>query len=404
MNQPIIGVSINYRLSGFGFIYSDAVSSAGLANLGLLDQRLALHWIQENIAAFGGSPDKVTIWGESAGAVSVGAHILAYGGRDDGLFRAAIAQSGGPIFLGLNNARTARENSDNITRITGCADVPDELTCLRALPFDTLNRAMNVTPSYTFSPVIDGTFLTTLPSTQLASGAFVKVPLIIGANADEGTAFAPSGVNNDANFIALVRSYGANRQTAEIMSYLYPNIPAIGIPETFVDPITNTTIGTQYKRAAAFGGDFIQFGPRRATCEAWSNHSVSAYCYRFNVVSAGLPPLIGATHFQEVAFVMDNVKGNGYAINPFLDMPAAYTQLATLMSRSWISFVVNLQPNAHGVRAVPEWPMYNVSDGKGAQDMLFDANVSSLAVPERDTYRAEAISFVNELAATQFER
>ncbi|KFY85578.1 hypothetical protein V500_08296 [Pseudogymnoascus sp. VKM F-4518 (FW-2643)] len=130
INQPIIGVSINYRLSGFGFMYNDAIALSGLANLGLLDQRLALHWIQENIAAFGGSPRKVTIWGESAGGVSVGAHILAYGGRDDGLFRAAIAQSGGPAYLSRSSTRTARANSNSVTRATGCANVPDELACL----------------------------------------------------------------------------------------------------------------------------------------------------------------------------------------------------------------------------------------------------------------------------------
>jgi len=79
IGKPMIGVSVNYRLSAWGFLYSDEVAGTGNTNLGLRDQRLALHWIQENIAAFEGAPDKVTIWGESAGANNVGMHLLAYG-------------------------------------------------------------------------------------------------------------------------------------------------------------------------------------------------------------------------------------------------------------------------------------------------------------------------------------
>jgi len=82
----MLAVSINYRLSAWGFLASKEVSGSGQTNLGLRDQRLALHWVQENIAAFGGDPEKVTIWGESAGAASVGLQLMAYNGRDDKLF------------------------------------------------------------------------------------------------------------------------------------------------------------------------------------------------------------------------------------------------------------------------------------------------------------------------------
>ena len=86
MGSPMIGISINYRLSAFGFIGGEEVLNAGVANLGFRDQRLALSWVNENIAAFGGSPDKVTIFGESSGAESVTAQVLAYGGMLVGLF------------------------------------------------------------------------------------------------------------------------------------------------------------------------------------------------------------------------------------------------------------------------------------------------------------------------------
>lgn len=79
IGKPVIGVSANYRLSAWGFLFSEEVAGSGNTNLGLRDQRLALHWLQENIAAFGGDPTKVTIWGESAGALDVGLHLVAYG-------------------------------------------------------------------------------------------------------------------------------------------------------------------------------------------------------------------------------------------------------------------------------------------------------------------------------------
>lgn len=91
VGAPIIGITINYRLSGFGFLSGSALQKSGVMNLGLHDQRAALGWIQDNVAAFGGDPSRVTIQGESAGALSVGYHFLAYGGRDDSLFRAGIA-------------------------------------------------------------------------------------------------------------------------------------------------------------------------------------------------------------------------------------------------------------------------------------------------------------------------
>jgi carboxylesterase type B len=84
MNIPFIGVSINYRLQAWGFIFGTEIAQEGSTNLGVRDQRLALHWIQENIAAFGGDPSQVTIWGESAGGFSIGSQLVAYGGRDDG--------------------------------------------------------------------------------------------------------------------------------------------------------------------------------------------------------------------------------------------------------------------------------------------------------------------------------
>lgn len=96
MGQPVLAVSMNYRLGMWGFLQTPGLVAEGSSNAGLLDQRLALQWVQENIAAFGGDPDRVVIWGESAGAQSIAYHLFSYDGRNDGLFRGAIMESGGP--------------------------------------------------------------------------------------------------------------------------------------------------------------------------------------------------------------------------------------------------------------------------------------------------------------------
>ena len=94
MGKPIIAVSLNYRVGGWGFLSSREMQAAGASNIGLFDQRLALEWIHENIRAFGGDPDKIIIAGESSGAFSVGYHLVGFGGNHENLFRGAILESG----------------------------------------------------------------------------------------------------------------------------------------------------------------------------------------------------------------------------------------------------------------------------------------------------------------------
>lgn len=196
--KPFIAVTLNYRLSAWGFISSSQVSGSGNTNLGLRDQRLALQWVQENIGAFGGDPEKVTIWGESAGAMSVGYHLTAYNGRDDKLFRAGIMQSGGSITASAGNYTTFQSKYNTLASKVGCSDVVGSLQCLREVPFETLNAVLNGTEGnsdYNFSPVVDGDFIQNWGSIQLNKHAFVKVPIMSGSNTDEGTSFGPTGIN-----------------------------------------------------------------------------------------------------------------------------------------------------------------------------------------------------------------
>lgn len=113
---------------------------------------------------------------------------------------------------------------------------------------------------------------------------------------------------------------------------------------------------------ASYFGDVVVHAPRRATNQVWSAYQLPSYSYRFDVVVNGVPTFLGSTHFQEVAFVFNNIDGEGYATNPFGNMTAhdneKFVNLSKLMSRSWVSFIVDGDPNLHGLEGVgTTWPV-----------------------------------------------
>lgn len=139
------------------------------------------------------------------------------------------------------------------------------------------------------------------------------------------------------------------------MRFLYPNIPEIGLPSTFLtgnEYPSNTDelgwLGSQYKRVVSYYSDYDMHNNRRAANQAWSKFNVTNYSYRFNIIPAGTPSFYGIGHFQEVAWVFGNINGIGYAVNPFQDVPERYVEASRLMSRMWSSFVTHLDPNFHG--------------------------------------------------------
>lgn len=288
--------------------------------------------------------------GESAGAASVGWHITAFNGRDDGLFRAGIMQSGNPVSLTLFNLSIPpltgsqvnygaykydySERFQQVLNVTGCTTAGDKLDCLRSIPIDTLNPILNSTGNAEgWGPIVDGDLIQRWASIQLEEGAFVKVsapdpltasttdqpiqvPIIDGSNTDEGTAFSPRGINSSEDLAAAITNTNLG---TPLPAYLadealaaYPNTPDYFIPpveELPADYVYPPSAGAQYRRAAAYFGDLSMNANRRGACEAWAKHGVDAYSYRFNTIPNGIPPSVGVTHFQEVAFVFDNTEG-----------------------------------------------------------------------------------------------
>ncbi len=196
-----IVVAPNYRLGPLGFLVHTALAAEDPAhpvsgNYGLLDQRAALEWVRQNIAAFGGDPNNVTLAGTSAGADSVGLHMVSPGSA--GLFHRAIIESGTPTIRWPNHAESASQGDDFAIAL-GCADAATVASCMRNRTFQQVLLALPlstqqvITPAgrVHWNPVVDGLELPDQPRLLLQAGQFHQVPTIVGFTRDEGAGFIP---------------------------------------------------------------------------------------------------------------------------------------------------------------------------------------------------------------------
>ncbi|KAF2497660.1 alpha/beta-hydrolase [Lophium mytilinum] len=376
IGKSIIAVAINYRVGGWGFLASKEVLKDGSANIGLYDQRMAMAWIQDNIDRFGGDKAKVTIWGESAGAFSIGYHLTAFNGdnshnprggkktiRKERLFRAAIMDSGTMLGQPVQDANTLQdkggfqEQYDNVTKTVGCDTAKDSLQCLREVPYATLFKAFE---PQVYTPIVDGTIISRPPHESVAKGLTSNVAIMAGANTDEGTAsfWGPRGTLNTTEdvreFVQSLNGGGLSAGDVEELLQLYPDDPAQGCPyntgsERFADQ------GWMYKRGAAISGDINVHAGRRGVAKHFASKkkALPVYSYRFDQ-----PPWNGT---EEVIATVAPVFSTHYSELIFLSQ---------YMSRSWVSFVHDRDPNHHGIAKVPIWPAY---DTKCAKNVVFRA-------------------------------
>ena len=191
--NDIIVVSMQYRVGSLGFLAMFHRESPG--NAGLFDQLMALNWVRDNIHFFGGKPDDVTIFGESAGAVSVGMHLLSPMSRS--LFQRAILQSAGPqAAWAVLPDQEAKNRSFSLARKLGCDQhkTAEIIECLRTRPAESFHKE-EYDPSiitygvvrFPFVPIVDGAFLTETPKKALANGHFKKCPILLGNTLNEAS-------------------------------------------------------------------------------------------------------------------------------------------------------------------------------------------------------------------------
>lgn len=160
MGQPIIFVSANHRLNAFGTLASQEITDAGVSNLALKDQRAAMEWIQKYAAAFGADKTKVTLFGESAGSLSIATHMVLNDGDPDGLFSQAIMASGG--IMKLKDYHRTQATFDFIAEHSGCGNTVDKIDCLRKVNYSSIYNAVQQVPSilsYISTSVCIGVFV-----------------------------------------------------------------------------------------------------------------------------------------------------------------------------------------------------------------------------------------------------
>jgi carboxylesterase type B len=360
MGKPLIAASFNYRLGGSGFLPGTSVHKSRAANLGLHDQRMALRWIQENIAAFGGDASRVTVQGESAGAFSIGVHYLTNEEQDEEFFHAAIAESGGPV---LGAPLTASDEQDvmyeRILTDIGCLAMKDDLECLRSQDASKLNQAFART-SGSYVPILDADLVTGYTSVALREGRFSNRPLLIGT------------CYNEASSIIVASCFAANT-SADFQDYVAGSWKGIssttinGIVDEYVNKMSEEELkkslgtirqspgpqyGSLFGNLAMYQGDIIFDATRRYTTEVWGQYRVPVYSYRFSVVPNGIDSeILGVPHFQEIPFAFRNFDGVGHEVNRLASASfkprQKYLQVSNLMSRMWISFVNEHSPNGH---------------------------------------------------------
>ncbi|KAJ6484385.1 extracellular triacylglycerol lipase precursor [Mycena vitilis] len=401
---PIVYASFNYRLGALGFPTGREASANGALNLALKDQLLALQWIQDNIATFNGDESKVTLFGESAGAMLMGA--LYFQPNLQNLVRAAIFESGSAASVTVLEPSTRQADWDNfVDAVPGCGGCKDDaFTCLRDVNSSVLVAAMASASAqshevYPWAGVIDGPggLIPELPSVLMAKGQFARVPFIAGSNLDEGTYFTTPLVNSTAfiesyliaNYTTSTTSASELQTAIEQLLQLYPDVPALGSPFN----TGNETFGlsSQFKRFSAIMGDLWIQSPRRAWMQAADNFGVKTFGYLFTDPGAVpiAPPILGLTahdalgvaHTAELIYLYGLEK-------PFGLSPAA-SALGTQMIDYWVSYATSLNPNDGLGSARPAWSQYSSSN----KTILELTSVNMSMIP--DTYRAEQIDFIN---------
>ncbi|KJA16856.1 hypothetical protein HYPSUDRAFT_147181 [Hypholoma sublateritium FD-334 SS-4] len=361
IGKPIIVVSTNYRLNTFGFLASSSVGAEDL-NMGLHDQRMALTFVQENVAAFGGDPAKVTIWGQSAGAGSVEAHVLFP--AEKSLFRAAMADSSTGPFKSSPDASTYDKPGKPFARLlqaTGCSAGKTAIACLQQVPFDTLLNISNsmiesTLNSQLWQPAVGpaGSFVPERSSQRIKSGNFLHVPYLAGTNVNEGTTFSGSvrglglsGAAEQAAFINFIGHLVIDNSTITTDVYnefvnLYPaNDPAEGAPFNTGDSL--------FDRSAAWYTDEMFLSPRRFFFQhASSKQPMFAYYFREFIPGNNIAN--GVAHASELELLF----------GPIPPVAAVEVPFATTYRDFYINFVNDLNPG-------PEWPAYTGSSPRVMQ-------------------------------------
>jgi len=344
--KGVVVVTINYRLGPLGFLVHPLLSKESAhgtsGNYGLLDQIAALKWVQKNIAAFGGNPDRVTIFGQSAGSRSVS--LLMMSPLSAGLFHRAIAESGGPIIGSEYLNPVFNGNMANVSRMgqklaskLGCDKAEDVLAAMRAKSTQELVEAADCKTSvfdegFFFAPVFDGWVLPKDPLAAYSGGRQHDVPIIVGSTLNEGTLYLADekdlSVEKYKSFLKARFADNSSKAFEMFPAYRAEDVaPAI---DHFLTVAGNAQ-------------------PARFVAQSMERKKSRAYLYLFTrLPDTAMARKLKVHHGVEIAYVFGNMnKSDGYNDT---DMG-----LSNKMMDYWVNFAKTGNPNRKGLA---DWPAY----------------------------------------------
>jgi len=358
VKKGVIVVTINYRLGYLGFFAQSAIDAEGhlSGNYGLMDQQSALRWVRRNIASFGGDPDRVTIFGESAGGQSVYAQLASP--LAAGMFRGAISESGSyvefqdyfsdivTLMVGETQGTTAVPSGAAVADSVGCTN--QTASCLRAVPASTMVAA----EPFPLYPFVDGTLLTQTMSAAFASGEFNQVPVISGTNHDEYRLFVALDYDLVGNPILTSAEY-ESAVTTLWGAALTPPVLALY-------PFASYPFGGEALGASGTDGVF-SCAARRA--DQSLARFVPTYTYEFNDENA--PPSqsefgglltfpLGAFHSSELQYLFPGIDVFGLPVT----LSSQQMRLSDTMVSYWAQFAKKGNPNSS---REPLWSPYRAS-------------------------------------------
>lgn len=344
--RDTVVVTLNYRLGALGFLANPALSAeqgGHSGNYGLMDQQAALRWVKDNIAAFGGNPGNVTVFGESAGGFSVNAHLASPASR--GLFHKAIAMSGAyPFAFGQEPLAASEARGAALATDAGCP-APQTAACLRALSVDALLAAQATAYPSGPVPTVDGRVLTAPVRDTFAAGTQAAVPVMQGTTHDEWRLF-----------VAQAELATGTPLTAE--AYLPTVNATLGPLVASAAPLYPVTAYANPSEAlGALGTDAVFACNGRTSARLLSASGAAVYSYEFNDPAApqSLPGTLsfntGAAHTSELPYLFTMPASAGLT-------PAQRT-LADTMVRYWARFARTGDPNEAAATA---WPAYTVAN------------------------------------------
>ena len=342
----VVVVTANYRLGPFGFFAHPALTRASphhaSGNYGLLDQIQALHWVKENIAHFGGDPDRVTVMGQSSGAFDI--CLMMASPLALGLFHQAIMESGdcesaliedirAPIhFNGIRG--TGEGNGEALAADLGVANRSDTIRKLRSISPEAILNAWRLHPQLTFDAIVDGWVIPEQPVRIFTDGRQARIPVLVGSNADEATVFAPGPTT-----VLAYRQYlrADSGPWAEREFRLWPASSDAEVPRQYLK-LQNATF--------AFGA--------WSMARAMSRIGEPAYLYLFTWADAGERARLGACHGEELYFLSDSFPRDWV----FVD---GQERFGETLRRYWTNFAKSGKPDGTGL---PAWPPFDATSNR----------------------------------------